>query len=139
MPLPPLKQIETRPKSVTIAVHLLYLVLAISVTHFLLAWSIFKESAQVDFLEIFVIDMFGWAFSLFIIGKIGNGVNWARIFFLISFVIFAPINIVDILSLFHSSIVVSILLLIELISNVIILRLLFGGGAYTWFHQQNEK
>lgn len=130
---------KNKPDSVSTALTLLWISLAVGVLNSIISFSNSVDLAQgygsgfVIFVTLFVI-----AFMAFFIYMIGEGKNWARITFLVLFIIGIPFSVLPAIILLLTdpisamfSVGISILQLIALI-------FLFQKTSSDWFHSMKK-
>jgi hypothetical protein len=112
------------------AVGLLYQSIAMSVLGFFVGGPAF---AEVSVFNLFLVFMFTWLISLWLVTKVDKGCNWARIIYLILFLFGIPFYIRSILHIFSHSLISDILSLTRMIFEMIALIMLFTPNARPWF------
>jgi len=122
---------DEKPAVVIKAVNLLYLSVALSVVNFLLAS--YLSLPQVDLFVPSILFLFGLAFFIWQIHYIDLGCNWARILFLVLFLLSIPIWIISLFRMYRLSFVLDVISLAKFTIDVLALTLLFGCHARPWF------
>jgi hypothetical protein len=128
-----------RPKNVTVAVAILCFVLAYSLISGLVSTA--THPAPVGFSPILVrevaytIGIFGVAINAFFVYKIFKGRNWARIIYIVFYVLGVILSIRG-LTMFHRSTVLVVLMLVGFVAQAVALMLLFTGNGRAWFQHQ---
>ena len=127
----------TRPKKVTIAVKLLCIVLAIGFIKFILNESIALEMAPPAFIA------FTFSATVGIVAlltyMIWNGRNWARITFLVLFIIGAPFSIFQTLQILTVTPISGLVDISGIVIQIIALIFLFQKPSSDWFREMKVK
>lgn len=142
-----LKIIPPRPKTITIALRILWGSLVLTSLNLLLNWSYYNTSILqndiqispfLDFFFVFVIYFYVCTLALYvwIIFKISRGRNWARITYLIV-TIFSIITFITVDDINDTLLVFpllnSFLTILDIILDIIVLYLLFFSLGSAWF------
>jgi hypothetical protein len=135
------KDLSERPKSVTIAVTLLYIHLGIGIAMSLIGYF---TNADYDLYPefrpyIIAMGLCIWVFILFLIYMISRGHNWARITYLIVFIAGLPFTILFSLKYLHELSVIGVVNLAEIIIEVTGLIYLFKKSSSEWFRQSSYQ
>ena len=120
-----------KPSKVVAAVNLLYATLGIGVVRGILEWSQSTAASSVDFVLFVTLSVLG--LLLFFIYMIGKGKNWARIIFLVLFILGVPLSIMPLILSFSHNPVSGVLGLMQAIIQVIALIFLFQKDSSMWF------
>ncbi len=127
--------ISKKPKQVTTAVNLLWIIMGLGVISSIFTFSSSLEIANVSGLGlrwlIFTL-YFTYLLLAFLIWKIGQGRNWARITYLILFVIGVPFTLYNYLTS-EVSLFLIISGLAGIIVQIVVLTLLFQKPSSEWF------
>ncbi len=124
------EQIARHPK-VAVAVKLLYVTLGIGIIRSIIEFSRQAEASSVGFVLFVMFFVFG--IMLFFIYMIGKGKNWARITFLVLFIIGVPLSILPMIQSLSHYPVSGVLGLLQVAMQAIALVLLFQSGSSAWF------
>lgn len=122
-----------KPKSVMIAVSLLWVSFVLGLLNFLL-----MDSSNIIFKSNYLISFFSTIFQVVVIYKISNGKNWARIFLLLSFIfstIIIPLLYTIIINKSLLSPDVICLIVVQYVLNAIALYLIYTRPGSSWFHK----
>jgi hypothetical protein len=119
-----------KPAAVTKAVTLLYLTLVITVVLFFLNWSLYT---QVDVGVVAFSLLFDLGLMGLLIYKIDEGRNWARIAYLVIFIIGMPFYIRAMCKLFSFSMFGDLFSLLRAAMEIVALKFLFSREARPWF------
>ena len=84
-----------KPASVSSAIKLLYATLAIGALRSVLEWSHQTQAVSSGF--VLFVMLFTFAFLVWLIYKIDRGRNWARITFLVFFILGVPMSVLPLL------------------------------------------
>jgi hypothetical protein len=84
-------------------------------------------------LGLFLICCFGWLFYLWLTFKINDGANWARIVYLVLFLLDIISFVHSLLDLFSLSLILDILVLAGFGLRAAAFIMLFSPGAQSWF------
>jgi len=128
-----------RPKNVTVAVAILCVVLAYSLI--LGVVSTATRPAPAGFNPIllhevaYTIGILRVAINAFFVYKIFKGRNWARIIYLVFYVLGVILSIHS-LARFHHSFPLVVLMLVGFAAQAVALVLLFTGNGRMWFRRQ---
>jgi hypothetical protein len=127
-----LAPVESKPAAVGMATFLIYLSLAVGVLKVVFDWGHLKASGRsanpiisVGAFTIVVIGLLAW--------KMGQGRNWARITFLILFIVGAVPAMAILKSNLDRSVVVGVLAVIQTIAQLYALWLVFTPPGSHWF------
>ena len=135
-----MNQNQIRPDRVNTAIKLLYSSLGVGVVRSLLeAPALIKQGASLGF--VVFVSVFVLAFLSFFIHKIGKGRNWARITFLVMFILGIPISISPMIQSLMNNPVSGMLGLAQLVVQIIAIVFLFQKTASNWFKtiKKNKK
>jgi hypothetical protein len=121
---------DEKPAIVQRAVNLLYLSAAISVACFLLECSF---PSPVDLGVRAFCFLIGLAFVVWQIYYIDQGRNWARLIFLVLFLLSIPIYVSSLSRMFKLSLLLDGLSLANYIIDIVALVFLFSRKARAWF------
>ena len=125
---------EARPGEVTLAVRLLWLSIAIgSLTSGLRVAGLVSGASLVVALLIAIV-IFG--FYLFLVSRISAGRNWARIVFLVFFLIGLPFSILNNLAELRKSVLFGSISILIAVIQVVATYLLFTKNSNRWFRQR---
>lgn len=133
-----------KPNNVTLAIRLLWGVLIIGVVNSALSWNYSISQVPADFpmnkdLFAFLMISITLGITAWLIYKISSGRNWARLVFLIMFIIgiiTMAFSVSQLIETFNYSKVISFLTLVTSLLQVIGLILLFSKEGNTWFTTQ---
>lgn len=120
-----------QPPKVGTAVKLLYATLGIGIIRSIIEASRLAEANSVGFVLLIIFSVFGSMW--FLIYMIGKGRNWARIAFLIMFILGVPLSILPMIQSLTYDPVSGILGLAQVVMQIIAMVLLFQGGSSAWF------
>ena len=125
-----------KPIETTRAIEFLYLSLGIGIVKSLLDFShLSSKTSAVFTLSVLI---FTFAFLIFLIIKISGGRNWARIVFLIFFLLGVPLAIPLYLEEFRKNVFLGSLSSIQVILQVAALILLFMKNSNLWFRTRKQ-
>jgi hypothetical protein len=119
-----------KPAAVTKAVTLLLISLAISVVSFLWVLSLFT---QMDVGISALLFFFSSLFNVWLIYNINEGRNWARITFLVLFILGLLLYSHKLIQLLSVSFVCGGLSITRIVLQIVALSFLFGRTARPWF------
>ena len=120
-----------KPKKVQTAVTILYVTLGIGILRAVIEASANAEMAGVGFLMFVTLVVF--AFMAFLIAKIGGGKNWARITFLVLFLLGLLPSILPLLRSFDINPLSGFLGLAQIVLQILALVFLFQQESGDWF------
>jgi hypothetical protein len=120
-----------RPKKVQNAVTILYVTLGIGIVRAVIEASANAQMAGVGFLIFITVLVF--AVMVFLIAMIGRGRNWARITFLVLFLLGLLPSILPLIRSFKLSPISGILGLAQMVLQVVALVFLFQQESSVWF------
>ena len=127
----------TRPPRVGTAVKLLYITLGIGVLRSIMDASMYTEMASPAFvmlISFFVLGVMG--FFIFMIGK---GRNWARISFLVFFIISIPFAAFPLMQSVGANPISGRIGIIIIIIQIVALVFLFQKLSSDWFREMKPK
>lgn len=137
---------RSRPAKVSMAVKLLYVTLGIGVLRFIIDPSSLSQIAQLSQieqmdLEVFVgiIVLLSFILIWFFIYMIGKGRNWARITFLVSFIIGTPFTVSILLQSLVAKPISGLLDIGPSVLQGIALVFLFQKPSSEWFRKMRAK
>jgi hypothetical protein len=119
------------PKKVQNAVTILYVTLIIGIVRAVLEASANAEMAGVGHLMFVTLVVF--AVTVFLIAKIGRGRNWARITFLILFLLGLLPSILPLIRSFTISPISGVLGLAQVVLQIVAMVFLFQQESSAWF------
>ena len=128
---------STRPYKVTTAVKLLYITLGIGVLRGIMGSSTQAEvtsPAFVMFIAFFVLVVM-WLF-IFMIGK---GRNWARITFLVLFIVGTPFSVLPLMQSLGANPISGLLGIVQTIIQIVALVFLFQKPSSDWFREMKAN
>lgn len=120
-----------RPAAVSNAVKLLYATLGIGVLRAALEFRTIAQPASVTFIFLIWVIVFGLMW--FLIYKIGSRRNWARITFLVLFVVGIPFSILPLLRSLSATPLSGLVGIAQMIGQIIALAMLFQRSSTAWF------
>ena len=120
-----------KPATVSTAIKLLYATYVVGAFRSVLEWSHQTQAASPGF-DLFVV-VFTFAIILWLTYKMDRGRNWARITFLILFILGVPFFVRPLLQSLSYSPVSGALGLLQVVLQTIALCKLFGSSARPWF------
>ena len=123
----------SRPKKVGTAVNLLYIVLGIRILQTILEASM--ASARPSMFIIFCVLAVMWL----VIYMIGKGRNWARITYLILFIIGLRVSVVPLWAVLGANPIPGLLVIAQLVIQIIALVFLFQKPSSDWFREMKAK
>ena len=133
-------QKKKRPDKVSTALTILWIIIAVGVISSIFNFSNSLETANASGLGvnwlIFTL-LFSYLFLAFFIYKIGQGRNWARITFLVLFIIGFPITIYNYLTSAISTLLI-ILGIAGMIAQMVALVFLFQKPSSDWFKSMKK-
>ena len=130
----------TRPPRVGTAVKLLYITLGIGVLRVIMDPSMYAEYAElaspafVTLITFFVLGVMG--FFIFMIGK---GHNWARIAFLVLFIIGIPFAALPLMQSVGANPISGRIGIVQIIIQIVALVFLFQKLPSDWFREMKPK
>ena len=124
---------STRPAIVSNAVKLLYATLGIGVVRAVLEFPTLVQQTSV----IFVLFIWAVVFGViwFLIHKIGSRRNWARITFLVLFIVGVPFSVLPLLQSLSAAPVSGLIGILQMAGQVVALVMLFQGTSNAWFRK----
>lgn len=126
----------SRPAIVSNAVRLLYASLAIGVVRAFLEFNTMVADAPIGL--VLVISAITFGLLLFLIYKIAAGRNWARIVFLVLFVVGVPMSVIPLVHSLAQTPVSGLIGLVQLVVQVIALVMLFQSPSNAWFRSVKQ-
>ena len=126
-----------KPTVVVTAIRLLYLTLIIGVVRYPLDWShlpknpLMSPAGALTFMLLVIIFTFG--LLLWLIYKMDRGRNWARITFLVMFILGVPLSIQPLIQSLSHSLLSGMLGLAQAALELVALIMLFSRQARPWF------
>ncbi|WP_420128782.1 zinc ribbon domain-containing protein [Longimicrobium sp.] len=119
------------PEAVSSAVTLIYVTLAIGVVRLILEWPEVSQGVPTDVLMISTLA--GYALVVWLASRVSRGRNWARIVFLVLFILGAPFTIVPLLESLGTSPFSALLGIIQLVLQALAVVSMFSRKAAPWF------
>ncbi len=110
---------------------MLYATLLIGALRGVLEWSRQTQAASPGFVLFVMLSTF--AFFIWLIYKMNQGRNWARITFLILFLIGIPFSVLPLIQSLLNTPISGILGLLQVVLETVALFMLFGRDARPWF------
>ena len=141
---PSVPQAQERPASISAVVTLLYVVLALGVIRSAIVFGRLSAQAGAEFGRLspvagasFVLFVQGtsFAFVWFLIFMIGRRRNWARVVFLVMFVVGIPFTVKPLIDSFSASPISGVLGVAQLALQITALYLLFRPAGRAWFRR----
>ena len=129
--------IQSKPDQVKTAVNLLYASLAIGVLNLILSLAAIVEQSLVVF--VIVVAVITISILFFLIVMISSGKNWARIVFLILYVIGLPGQVATVLQLMTAYSFISLTGTVQTILQLVAIVLLFQSASTAWFKRDNSS
>lgn len=126
----------SRPSTIGVALGLLWVGLAIGPIKLLFNWAYLVSRSGVA-VNVFIVGV-GLAFYCFFIWKIGEGKNWARIAFLVLFVLGVAPYIFILRSEFARSPLLGTMSIVQAGIQAAALYLLFTSPGSEWFRQRKN-
>jgi FtsH-binding integral membrane protein len=120
-----------QPSKVATAVRVLYATLGIGIIRSILESSRHAEASSIGF--VLFITFFVFGLMWFLIYMIGKGRNWARITFLVLFILGVPLSILPMIQSLTHEPISGVLGLVQIVMQVTALVFLFQGGSSVWF------
>ena len=130
MDIPPTLPTQ-KPATVSRAIKLLYSTLAIGFLRSALEWSFYIQIASIAF--VVSVSLLTLAIFVWLISKIDKGRNWARITFLVLFLLGVPMSIQPLLQSFAHAPLSGVLGLSQAVIQAVCIFMLFGRSARPWF------
>jgi hypothetical protein len=138
---------KTRPKNVSTAIKLLYLSLILGIINSVLVVITLINSPVTSLpsaylgittgITIFILFV-TLALLAFFIYKIGKGKNWARILYLILFLIGIPSAVINLIQFFTTWAISGIIGFCEIILDAVAVILLFQKSSSAWFNLKKK-
>jgi len=126
-----------KPVEITRATQLLYATLGIGMVKSSIDF--FRISSETSVAFTLITLIFTFAFLFFLIIKIAGGRNWARIVFLIFFLLGIPLAIPIVLDEVKRNLFLGSLSFIQIILQVIALALMFMKNSNLWFKTRKNR
>lgn len=126
-----------RPSEVTRAVYLLWASLVLSIIHAIVDWSYItadRSAATTAYILLFT-----WLLYAFLIWRIGEAANWARITLLIFALLLVLPSFVSVLSAFAHSIALGGFYVLQFLLQATALYSLFANPGREWFRQESTS
>jgi len=120
-----------QPSKIATAVKLLYATLGIGIIRSIIESSRHAEASSVGFVLFITFAVFGLMWLL--IYMTGKGKNWARITFLVLFILGVPLSILPMIQSLTHEPISGILGLAQVVMQVVALVFLFQGESSAWF------
>ncbi len=128
-----------RPGQVAIAVGLLWLTLLIQAGALTFLWRLFRLFPPFMFVVAGVITAI-WALTAFLVAMIERGHNWARITYLVAFLIGLPFSALSILANFDQAPMVGIVAVVaQVLLQIAAVVMLFTGPSGAWFRGESPN
>jgi hypothetical protein len=125
------------PRAVVSAVQLMYVTLGIGVVRSALEWPQITRDAGPGFALMVLVITFG--VLLWLTSRVARGRNWARIVYLVFFLVGLPFSIRPLLHALGYAPLSGMLGIIQVALQCLCLVLLFGVQARPWFHGSAER
>lgn len=122
---------QERPAKVSTAVKLLYTTLGIGIIRSIIESSRHAEASSIGF--VLFITFFVFGLMWFLIYMTGKGKNWARITFLVLFILGVPMSILPMIQSLTHDPTSGILGFVQVVMQVMALVFLFQGESSAWF------
>jgi hypothetical protein len=126
----------TKPSKVSLALKLLYLTIIVGIIRVILEFSTSLEAVKAQGFGLgFLIftNVFTFGILILLIYMIGKGKNWARIVFLIFFILGTPFSILPLINSLSVNLISGTLGLIQVVLQIVALVLLFQKPSSIWF------
>jgi hypothetical protein len=128
-----------RPGQVAIAVGLLWLTLLIQAGALTFLWRLFRLFPPFMFVVAGVITAI-WALTAFLVAMIERGHNWARVTYLVAFLIGLPFSALSILANFDQAPMVGIVAVVaQILLQIAAVVMLFTGPSGAWFRGESPN
>lgn len=134
-------QKKNRPNKISTAITLLWITIALSILHLILYYlGVIKIDSLNELSSSFILftNLFSLAFIAFLIYKIGKCRNWARITYLIFFIIGLPMSVPNSLPLWLTNPISGIIGIGGTILSIIALIFLFQKPSSNWFKSRKK-
>lgn len=128
---------SNRPAIISNALKLLYATLGIGVLRAVLEFQMQVQQASLWFILFIWAVVFGLMW--FLIHKIGSRRNWARITFLILFLVGIPLSILPLLQSLSATPVSGLIGILQIVGQVVALVMLFQGTSNVWFRKPKAE
>lgn len=130
-----------KPKTVVIAVNLLWATLALGLVNVVLNYSAFSQAADnasaIGGMRFMIgILLFTWGFSAFLFMQISAGKNWSRITFLVMFVLGLLQTFSTLKAVLSATPAVGAITMLTLVFDVVALFLVFTSPGSLWFSKK---
>jgi hypothetical protein len=125
------------PRAVVSAVQLICITLGIGVVRGALEWPVIAQGTSPTFALIVMGGTFG--VLLWLASQVARGRNWARIVYLVFFLIGLPFSIGPLLQALGYAPISGMLGIMQLALQTVCLVLLFGPQAHPWFHGSAQR
>jgi len=126
-----------KPQEVGTAVKFLYATVGIGVMRSIMESSRHAEATSRGFVVAMTFSVF--VFMCFIIFMIGKGKDWARIAFLVLFIVGVPMSIFPMIQSLTLDPMSGLLGLVQVVMQLIAIVLLFQGDSSAWFKAEQWK
>jgi len=120
-----------QPSKVASAVKLLYVTLGIGIIRSIIESSRYAEASSVGFVLFITFGSFGIMWLL--IYMTGKGRNWARITFLVLFLLGVPLSILPMIQSLTYDPISGVLGLAQVVMQIVAIVFLFQGESSAWF------
>lgn len=127
---------SNRPDKVGQAVMLIYVTLGIGVLRSIIETTRLAESAPLGFVLFITLSVFGTMW--FFIHMIGKGRNWARITFLVMFIIGTPLSVQPLLQSLSANPISGLLGIAQTGLQLLALTFLFQKRSSDWFREMKS-
>jgi hypothetical protein len=124
---------SSRPAIISNVVKLLYATLGIGVLRAVLEFQTLVQQTSVIFILFIWAVVFGVMW--FLIHKIGSRRNWARITFLILFIVGLPFSVLPLLQSLSATPVSGLIGILQVVGQIVALVMLFQGTSNAWFRK----
>ena len=122
---------SNKPAAVSTAIKLLCATLIVGALRSVIEWPHQTQTASPGF--VLFVMLFTFALTLWLIYKMDRGRNWARITFLVFFILGVPLSFVPLLQSLSYSRFSGALGLLQVVLQTIAVFKLFGRNAHPWF------
>lgn len=122
---------SSRPRSINKALQLAYFSLVLALPRTIMQWNTTPGSSM--FKLVVLVLTFG--FIIFVLQKVGQQRNWARLVFLILFVLGLPTFFLSLPKVFSVSIISGVLAGIQFLCQSASTVLMFVKSSTRWFHE----
>jgi len=127
-----------RPQHVFHAVAMLWITLVIQAAGLAFMWRLYRIVPMQDLIWFGVNTAF-WVFNAFLVAMIERGRNWARITYLVLFLMNLPFIVLSLIYMMSAFLIVALILLAQALLQITGIIMLFYPPAGAWFRGESAE